>query len=162
MEHLQAFQSRTVINIPTAELDGWQIKRYGILAKAKTYNPDTVSAALEAAINRLPAAGNIDNANGNHGVGIQIVHFAEVAVVSPVFYWIWGSVLAHIDQMRAPWGSSAEFETGVSSVVGCVWEMEIVNYETQLWKETVLADIHTPSERLDYYLNSRLPTADVL
>ena len=35
---------------------------------------------------------------GNHAVGFKIVHFAEVAIVSPLFYWQWGSVLTKIVQ----------------------------------------------------------------
>ncbi|MBG6202121.1 hypothetical protein IWQ48_003264 [Labrenzia sp. EL_13] len=38
-----------------------------------------------------------------NGMGFQIVHFAQVTVVAPVFYWQWGIVLSKIGQMRAYW-----------------------------------------------------------
>lgn len=59
------------------------------------------------------------NIETNHGVGFQIIHFAEVAVVAPTFYWHWGSVLSKIVQVPAPWDRPTEFSASVNDVVGC-------------------------------------------
>ena len=159
VKHLQPYEFRQVLLLPTVELNGWQLKRYGILANDKQYDSDVVLSALHSAIERLPSAGTLDDPDGNHGVGFQIIHFAEIAIVSPVFYWIWGSVLANTDQMRAPWDASKAFETGVKEVVGCIWEMEVVCFETASWKNTMLRGIGTPSENLARYISSSLPSA---
>lgn len=138
------------------------MKRYGILSKDKTYDPVTVSLSLKAAIERLPEAGSLRDPSGNHGVGFQLIHFAEVAVVSPVFYWVWGSVLANTHQMRAQWNTSDKFNTGVKEVLGCIWEMQIVCFEIQSWKESMLSGVGIPEENLSNYLKYSLPTAEAV
>ncbi len=146
--------------LPTAEANGWQLKRYGILAKDRKFDSTAAVSALDSAIERLPIAGQLDDPEGNHGVGFQIVHFAEVAIVSPVFYWIWGSVLANTNQMRAQWGSTNTFKTGVKEVVGCVWEMEIICFETNSWKETMLGGIGEPADNLARHIERIIPPAE--
>ena len=160
MQHLQAYQARRTLALPTVTENKWTLKRYAIVAENRAIDNVTLTAALESAIARLPEPGSLDNASGNHGVGFQIVHFAEVAVVSPVFYWMWGSVLANIDQMRAPWDKLSEFQTGVREVLGCVWEMEIVTFETQSWMNTLLGEHGTAEEKLSLYLDRVLPAAE--
>ncbi len=160
MNHLMPFEWRTVLSLPTAERDGWRLKRYAILSDGRTFDENVQSAAFDAAIRRLPDAGALDDADRNHGAGFQIVHFAEVAVVSPVFYWQWGSVLANIDQMRAPWSAPTEFGPGINEVIGCVWEMEIVTFEVNAWKETMLGDDGGSESALKDYLARHLPSAD--
>ena len=108
---------------------------------------------------RLPQAGNLGAPGGNHGVGFQLVHFAEVAVVSPVFYWMWGTVLANIQQMRAQWETPTDFEDGVNEVVGCIWELEIITFEVQSWKTTMLSETGPPDLRLQHYLAQHCPTS---
>jgi len=162
LNHLQTYSPRKVLRLPTGNANGWQLKMYGIIAENKKLNSASVNSALNAAIERLPKAGSLDDPSGNHGVGFQIVHFAEVAVVSPVFYWIWGSVLASTDQMRAPWGDSANFETGVTEVVGCVWEMQIMCFETQSWKQKMLSGVGTPEQNVARYIDSCMPLAEAV
>jgi len=160
LDHLQPYASRDVLFLPIAEAKGWQLKRYVILAEDKTFDQETVSSALNAATMRLPVAGKITEPGGNHGIGIQLIHFAEVAVVSPIFYWLWGSVLANTHQMRAQWENSSNFETGVKEVVGCVWEMQILCFETQSWKEIMLNEKGAPENNLSRYMNSKYPSAE--
>ncbi len=157
--HLQSFSSRQVFQLPIGESNGWRLKRYGIVAKDKHYDSSVVDSALEAAIDRLPIAGKLEDPDGNHGVGFQIVHFAEVAIVSPVFYWMWGSVLANAKQMRAQWSNTHTFETGVQEVVGCVWEMDIIAFETNAWKETMLR-AGEPANNLASYMARCIPSAE--
>ena len=151
MQHLQPFKPRRVLALPTAHTDGWQLKRYAILADNKNYDPSIAASALDAAITRLPTAGRLEDPDGNHGIGFQIVHFAQVAVVSPVFYWMWGSVLANTEQMRAPWNNPTVFKTGVPEVVGCLWEMQIVAFESRSWRQTIL---NGNTDQLPRYLRS--------
>lgn len=155
MDHFQLFCARSVLSLPIARGRGWQLKRYAILASGRVFDDNIASASGTEAIRRLPEAGALTDGTGNHGVGFQIVHFAEVAVVSPVFYWQWGSVLANIEQMRAQWEAPLKFGNGVKEVVGCVWEMDVVSFEIDAWKTTLLNDIGTPEDRLATYLERR-------
>ena len=153
MTHLDAFRPRTVLTLDPVARNGWHLKRYAILADGRDYADDIATAAADAALARLPDAGALENPDGNHGVGFQIIHFAQVAVVVPTFYWQWGSVLAHSDQIRAPWSNPTRFETGKTEVFGCIWEMEIVTFEVQAWTATMLSGQGTPGANSETYLS---------
>lgn len=156
IEHLQQYCSRHVMSLPIAKDHGWQLKRYAILADGRKFDNDIASSALIEAYARLPDAGNLVDEADNHGIGFQIVHFAELAVVSPVFYWQWGCVLANIGQMRANWITPTNFGNGVEEIVGCIWEMEVVSFEVNTWKNTLLNNVDTPTERLASYLQQHI------
>ncbi len=158
MEHLKPFAQRNIVRLPNAEINGWHLKRYGLLADKKEIDEETISYALDAALERLPPAGTLKKGGGNHGIGFQIVHFAEVAVVSPIFYWVWGSVLANTHQMRAQWDNTSEFKTGVKEIVGCVWELQIISYESELWTKTILGKNDNIDENLALYLKAGIST----
>ena len=152
MKHIQKFQARNTLSLPLLKQKGWQLKQYAILAMGKVFNDEIANAAQIAAFKRLPHAGNLIDETGNHGVGFQIIHFAETAVVSPVFYWQWGSVLANITQLRASWDKPTQFDDGIQEIIGCVWELAIINFEVNAWQNTVLNDSNPPQERLTAYL----------
>ena len=152
MEHLSRFQPRDIRSLPVLETDGWQLKQYAILSDGRSFDPAVAEAAGTEALRRLPPPGGLEDPVNAHGIGFQIVHFAQVAVVAPVFYWQWGSVLSKIGQLRASWQTPTLFEDGVEKVIGCLWEMDIVSFETNTWKTTVLSGSGTPAERLAAYM----------
>ncbi len=157
MEHLEPFVPRRVSPLPLATTKGWQLKRYAILSEGRDFDESVAQAALQAVSAQLPKAGKLADTAGNHGIGIQIIHFAETAVVSPSFFWQWGSVLAQLGQVRAPWENPTAFEVGEPQIIGCIWEMEIVAQEVQAWKETVLGAHGIPSAGLEQYLQRTTP-----
>lgn len=152
MDHLTQFTSRPVTALPAVASKGWHLKRYAILAPERTFENDVADAACRASLRRLPAPGAMEDGSANQGVAFQIVHFAQVAVVVPTFYWQWGSVLANMQQMRAPWNNPTEFEDGVENVVGCIWEMDIVAHEVNAWRQMVLNGKGSPDRRIADYM----------
>ncbi len=152
MNNLQTYRPRPVLALPAVAKRGWRLKRYAILAGRRVFDDAVAAAASEEALKRLPVAGALEDEGGNQGVAFQIVHFADVAVVSPVFYWQWGSVLAHLDQMRASWETPTHFEDGVREVVGCVWEMKIVQFEVEAWTRQLLDGTQSATDGLTAYL----------
>jgi len=152
MMHLQPYCAREIHALPLAREAGWQLKRYAVLAEGRQLDSTVAEAATRETMARLPAPGDLSRADGNHGIGFQIVHFAETAVVSPSFYWQWGSVLSRIPQIKADWANPTVFGDGVAEILGCVWEMEVVAFEMAAWRDTMLADTGTPEERLARYL----------
>lgn len=155
MSHLDPYVARAVLALPHMQKDGWHLKRYAILTEGRTLADDVVEAATAEALRRLPAPGTLEHGDGNHGIGFQIVHFAETAVVSPVFYWQWGSVLAQVHQMRAPWEAPNNFGDGEAEIIGCEWEMNIVNHETSAWMNSMLSDIGDPDVRRARYMGDQ-------
>ncbi|HAV59431.1 hypothetical protein [uncultured Planktomarina sp.] len=156
MSYLETFRPRNVLALPLAKQGDWRLKRYAILADGKNFDQAVASSATAEAINRLPKAGDLSDEATNHGVGFQIIHFAEVAVVSPVFLWQWGSVLANIDQLRSPWENPTSFDDGKAEVIGCIWEMEIVCFEVQAWRDTILGLGENHGDRLEEYLSRQM------
>lgn len=157
MTHLDPFRPRRTLALPLAERDGWRLKRYAILSDGRSYDVAVAEAALPAALARLPAAGTLDDPRGNHGIGFQIIHFAEqVSAVSPVFYWQWGSVLSNTHQARAEWASPTEFGDGFREIIGCLWELQVVAFETDAWQRLVLGRDGSPQEAVVDYLEAHL------
>lgn len=153
MNTLRPYRPRPLLALPVVESRGWHLKRYAIIASGKTFDETIANIAAEEALKRLPKAGALDDETGNQAVAFQIVHFAEVAIVSAVFYWQWGSVLAHLDQMRASWKTPTKFEAGVKEVVGCIWEMNIVRFEVEAWATQLLDGTKSTAEGLTAYLS---------
>jgi len=152
VEHLQQFCARSVLSLSMVKDRGWQLKQYAILANGRSFDNNIASSARTEALKRLPDAGSLIDGTGNHGVGFQIIHFTETGVMSPVFYWQWGNVLANIQPMRAKWETPTVFGDGMKEIVGCIWEMGIVSFEANAWKNTLLNNDGPPKERLATYL----------
>ncbi|WP_299732670.1 hypothetical protein [uncultured Tateyamaria sp.] len=159
MEHLKPFKERDVLPLEPAVDQGWHLKRYAILAEGRQFDADVAAAATAEALKRLPEAGSLANGTGNHGVGFQVIHFAETAVVSPIFYWQWGSVLARACQIKAQWDAPTLFNDGVDEIVGCVWEMNIVQHEIEAWTSTLLGPSSDPQRQLPTYLETFAQTS---
>jgi len=155
---LEKYQPRPVLALKGIEKHGWHLKRYAILAEGKMFDETVVSAASQEALNRLPKAGSLHDEQGNQGVAFQIIHFANVAVVSPVFYWQWASVLARLDQMRASWQTPTHFQDGAKEVVGCIWEMNIVRFEVETWATQMLGGSKSAKDSLPAYLQAFAPS----
>ncbi len=153
MDQFEPYRSRSVHPLPILKSNGWTLKRYAVLAQGRSFDNNIVKAASAETLSRLPDAGALRDETGNHGVGFQIIHFAQVAVVSSAFYWRWGSVLANINQIRASWDTPEQFGDGISDVVGCVWEMEVVRFELAAWTANLLGHSGTMDERLAAYLD---------
>ena len=158
-----SFHPRRIMALPLGVADGWRLKRYALVADGRTVPDGVAEAAFDAAIAQLPRAATLENdaPYGNHGIGFQIVHFAEAAVISPVFYWVWESVLAKLPQLRAEWSAPAVFGNGAEVALGCVWEMQIVTHETQAWVETMLSGRPARQESARY-LDATAPGAVAL
>lgn len=155
MQHLERYRTRETRVLGLANGNGWRLKRYVIVAPDRRFDATAVEAATKAALVRLPPAGTLDDADSNHGIGVQIFHFAEqVPLTSHVFYWKWGSVLFNSHQMRSYSEEPYEIVDGVSDVVGCVWEMELVNFEVQAWRDIVLSGGANPVSSVAQYLEA--------
>ncbi|MEO0619121.1 MAG: hypothetical protein AAFZ01_07550 [Pseudomonadota bacterium] len=154
MPHLAPFLQREIRCLEIGKSSGWRLKRYAIIAPGREFDAGVADAAFQSAMGLLPDAGCLSDEHANHGIGFQIVHFADVAVVSPVFFWQWGSVLANTIQLRAAWDTPTQFATGVSGVIGCVWELEIVNFEVHAWRDSLLA-ANLQDDPVERYLNAQ-------
>ena len=155
MDHLQKFCPRNVLLLPIFTDGAWQLKGYAISAKDRVFAEIIATAARTEALKRLPEAGVLMDRTGNHAVGFQIVHFAEDAIVSPLFYWQWGSVPAKIPQSCTLGDPPRGGRRGNNSIIGCVWEMKLVSFEMNAWRAAPLNEGGTLSDRLALYLKQQ-------
>lgn len=162
MHHLAPFRRRKISALDPARGEGWHLKRYAILAESRVFDPAAVDVATQAALKRLPPAGALNDADNNHGVGVQLFHFSEeIPLVSPVFYWRWGSVLFNAHQLRSYSETPYEIVDGVRDVVGCIWEMELVSFEVRSWRDIVLTEGAEPAKRIEQYLAAHASDATI-
>jgi hypothetical protein len=134
--------TRQVRFIGREQLGSWQMKVYGIGTHAPDARPEFVEATLEAARQALPEGG---------GAGFVIAHDARSAGLSRVYWWSNENEI-HGRFFASPLGDPAAFGPYDGTGVGCVWELEVIDFERRAWLEDVLKN-----DDLDGYLARRAP-----
>lgn len=153
---MTAYHPREVRPLALAERDGWRIKRYAIFSEGASIDASSVDAALDASALVLPAPDTETDGISNQGLGFQLIHFGEHAVWAPTFWWVLGDNLASV-MLRAPLDQPSDFANlGSSGIIGCVWEMGVVEFERRAWIGTMLTEGGDDEAARDAYLSRRL------
>jgi hypothetical protein len=140
------YRPRSIRYIGREDIDGWRLKVYGIGTHATDARPEFVAATLDAAREALPEGG---------GAGFVIAHDAKTAGLGLVYWWandneIHGRFFA--SPLDDPTGLVPNDGTGV----GCVWELEILDFERRAWLEDVLKN-----SDVEAYLSRRAPDTEL-
>jgi hypothetical protein len=122
----------------------WRIKLYGIAADADLPRRELVEATTAAAVESLPQP-----ADGGHGVAFAIAHDARDRCFALIHWWA-GENEVHQCLLSAPLDSPSELRPHPGPAIGCVWELEVTDFERRAWLRHVLANPDGPS--LDAYL----------
>lgn len=148
------YKPRHVRFLRREDVDGWRIKLYGIALNGKEPDPEFVDAtrALAAAVLPQPPA-----ADDRYGVGFATAHDATSAYIALVYWWQSENEL-HQRIYASAKGGPIAFAPVENQPAGCVWELEIVDFERRAWIEDVLANPDGPD--VDRYLERRVD-ADV-
>lgn len=118
---------------------GWRCKLYGIARDGDRPREAVVDAATEAAERTLPqppvtGSGDVDE---RYGVGFIIAHDGgERGYV--LVDWFAGENEIHERLLSMPLDGSAQLTPHSSPAIGCVWELEVVDFERRAWIEHVL------------------------
>lgn len=132
----------------------WRCKLYGIARDGERPRDALVTSATAAAERVLPQPaitppGGVDD---RYGVGFIIVHdsgnFGYVLVD-----WFAGENEIHQRLLSAPLDGVAQLALHASPAIGCVWELEVVDFERRAWLDHVLK-----GPDLDAYFAARLNT----
>jgi hypothetical protein len=142
------YKPRHVRFIRREDVEGWQLKLYGIAVNGEEPRPEFVEAVRDLAATVLPQPPVADD---RYGVGFAIAHDARSLGIALVYWWQAENELhqriyvSRKDDPRA-------FTQVENQPAGCVWELEVVDFERRAWIEDVLArpggpDLHRYLER---------------
>jgi hypothetical protein len=151
---LEAYRPRHVRFVRREGVEGWQLKLYGIALNGKEPDPDFVEATRDLASVVLPQPPVADD---RYGVAFATAHDATSVYIALVYWWKSENEL-HQRIYVSPKSSPPAFEPVEHQPTGCVWELEIVDFERRAWIEDVLANPDGPD--LERYL-TRHTDADV-
>jgi hypothetical protein len=130
------------------------LKVYGLLAEGRNITPEILREADLFIRNELPA--HIENQGDDNGLGFVIIHPGDLGVSILAHWWVQGSVLCQKIR-RKLYGTDVPLDASTRSVIACVWELELINAEQQIWRDTMMNLQPNPSG----YLSARVTTAHV-
>ncbi|MFO0582439.1 MAG: DUF1272 domain-containing protein [Anaeromyxobacter sp.] len=136
-ERSRPFTARARRYHGVAVLGEWRVKRYALWSVERA-PPD--AAALDEALRLARAV--LDRA-ARGGLGFVILHHGRDGDYLLVDWWSDEDVLNHRLLVR-PTGEPAFRDPRQASWLACVWELELVAGERDLWVETTMADPPRP------------------
>jgi hypothetical protein len=148
------YERRHVRFVRREDVDGWQLKLYGIALNGRDPDPGFVAATRDLAASVLPQPPVADD---RYGVGFATAHDATSLYIALVYWWQSENEL-HQRIYVSPKGGPIAFEQVENQPTGCVWELAVVDFERRGWIDDVLANPEGPD--LARYLERRFD-ADV-
>jgi len=140
------YRPRHVRFIRREDVEGWQLKLYGIAVNGQEPRPEFVEATRDLAAQVLPQP---PAGEDRYGVGFAIAHDARSVGIALVYFWKSENEL-HQRIYVSPKDDPAAFTQVENQPAGCVWELEVVNFERLAWLEDVLSNPAGPD--IDAYL----------
>lgn len=144
----EIYRPHTVLNLGLWDIGPLRWKVYGLLADGKE-----VSEAMrtkmrdfigEEVLPRVKAEGD------SNDLGFVIIHPGDWGISIAAHWWIQGSVLCqHI--YRQLYDADGPMDTVTRPVIGCVWELQLIAFEHDAWRRTMMTS--TPAS--DAYLEAR-------
>jgi len=144
------YKPRHVRFVRRQDVDGWQLKLYGIALNGKEPDPGFVEATRDLAASILPRPPVGDD---RYGVAVATAHDATSVYIALIYWWQSENEL-HQRIYVSPKGDPISFQQVENQPAGCVWELAIVDFERRAWIEDVLANPNGPD--VDRYLERRL------
>ncbi len=144
------YRPRHVRFVRRDDLDGWQLKLYGIALNGKEPDPAFVEATRDLAASVLPQP---PEAGDRYAVAFATAHDATSVYIALIYWWQSENEL-HQRIYVSPKEDPISFTQVANQPAGCVWELAIVDFERRAWIEDVLANPGGPD--LERYLERRL------
>ena len=132
----------------------WRLKVYGIAMPCQAPRRELVEESIWKATEVLPKDAHAD---GREGVGFVTVHDAATCGITLIYWWQ-GTNELHQRISLSPLDDPTAMTQLEPQAAGCVWELEVVDFERRAWLEDVLKNPTGPD--IDAYL-SRRHNADV-
>lgn len=146
----EAYRSRRIRFIERWELDGWQLKVYGIAHADRPWPSREVLGAASAYTRQQLAAAR--NTPDHYGVGFVIAHAGREGTFLLIDWWAGENMLYQSVGFAAGAGG-ADFMAAPAHLVACVWELAVLGFEREAWLATALNNASGPD--LDAYLEQQ-------
>jgi len=154
MHVTETYKAREIRFLELWESYPWRVRVYGITYPGRAM-PDTemMETAKVIAFNRLSKLAPDEH----HGVAFAIIHMARGADFVLLDWWTWENVLQQAIFTCPPGKPSQLTDITSSGLVGCVWELQVVNFERLAWIQHVLkkSDGRSAEVDLEDYLTQR-------
>jgi hypothetical protein len=141
------YKPRHVRFVRREEVEGWRLKLYGIAVNGEEPRPEFVRSVRDLAATVLPQPPVADD---RYGVGFAIAHDARWVGIALIYWWQSENEL-HQRIYVSPKDDPAAFTQVENQPAGCVWELEVVDFERRAWIQDVLASPGGPN--LEAYLD---------
>jgi hypothetical protein len=112
-----------------------RFKVYDLLAEGKAVSAETVETA--DTFLRQDVMCDVVKMGDSNGLGFVIIHPGELGVTIAAQWWAQGSVLCQ-RIYRRQYDETVALDTINRPAVACVWELEIISKEQQIWRETMM------------------------
>ena len=143
---LTSYVPRALCRFDTLYSGGWHIKTYGISARHKR-PPETLFKQLgtlvPAILKDMPKDFDVYN------IAFAILHEAADGDFI-LFHWWTGENMLASRVFHAPDRNSPFEDIKATRIIACIWELEIIKFERDLWVETMLNAARQPAP--DTYL----------
>lgn len=150
MFQLEPYKKRHIKFITQACHDGWRFKVYGI-NKDDTPIPNKLTQQVLQAV--PPFLSQPAVSEQRYGVGFITIHCGSLRNWILLDWWEQQDILHH-RLFSSPLDSSAEITPELDrSLIACVHELRVVNFESEAWIKHALND--TQATAIDNYLNCR-------
>ncbi|OJJ12035.1 hypothetical protein BKI51_10280 [Alphaproteobacteria bacterium AO1-B] len=118
----------------------WEIgvvtfKVYDLLAQGRTVTTDMIDTADRFL--REEVVRDVEKMGDSNGLGFVIIHPGDLGVTIAAQWWSQGSVLCQ-RIYRRQYDDDVPLDTIRRPSVACMWELEIINAEQTIWRETMM------------------------
>lgn len=127
-----------------------QFKVYELLADGKITTEEMIETAVRFL--RKEVMCDVEKMGDSNGVGFVIIHPGDLGVTIAAHWWAQGSVLCQ-RIYRHQYGDDDPLDTINRPAIACVWELEIITFEQEAWRNTMMK----PQPQRAAYLEKSAP-----
>ena len=145
--NIEPYEKRSVEFLKQVSSGDWRIKVYGISAKSESLSRELVSEGIKAVLSHLPQPAVTEQ---RYGVGFLIIHQGTMRNWFLLDWWENEDIMHHrlfSSTLTDPNVITSEPD---KSLIACVHELRVINFESEMWIKTVLCKECEPN--FDEYL----------
>ncbi|MEO1139852.1 MAG: hypothetical protein AAFW87_10390 [Pseudomonadota bacterium] len=132
---IEIYRPRAVAHRGIWDVGGVRFKVHDLLADGQVVSGDTV--AITQQFLKTEVLKRVADMGESNGLGFVILHPGDLGLSIAAQWWAQGSVLCqHI--YRKTYDGDAPLDTIARPVVGCVWELAIIQAEQAAWRATMM------------------------
>ena len=140
---MKQFKERAVKYLGLYEFDDWKFKIYS-LKYDETRITDGIEEIIKLEIPNWVKKKTQINSFSNYKIGTVIIHEAVDSILTIINWWVYENVLqnhVYYSEYKTP-NKLEDFSN--KGVQFCVWEMNIIWHERNLWVEHILKNSKKP------------------